>query len=78
MSIQSSYPDWLIYTELTSSGSSAAGMIKMASAIDLEWVEDLIPRLKEVNVKKLCGIKEAEHDGKVLGKRTERDEETKD
>lgn len=63
---------------MTSSGTSAAGTIKLASAIELEWVEDLIPRLKDVNVKRLCGLPEPKEDGKVLGKREEREEESKE
>jgi len=49
------YPDWLIYTELSSTASGSSGLMKLASEITLQWVEDLIPRLKDINVKKLCG-----------------------
>lgn len=58
LSTLNEHPDWLIYTELSSTMSGASGLMKLASELHLPWVEDLIPRLKEVNVKSLCGILE--------------------
>ena len=50
----------------------------MAFEIQLQWVEDKIPRLKEIDVNRLCGIEVSEQikmnpDG-IIGKRTEREE----
>jgi hypothetical protein len=36
----------------------------VACEIELPWVEPLLPRLKDIDVKKLCGIKE-----ELIGKR---------
>ena len=35
-------------------------MIRMASTINLEWIQDKLPLLKETNVNELCGLKPAE------------------
>ena len=78
-SIYDYYPDWLIYTEVTGSAlSGGQGLIKMAFEIDLQWIEDKMSRLKEFDVNRLCGIEpEAKDEQLQIGKRKERDEESK-
>ena len=49
-SLSDYYPDWLIHTDLTGSASGASGIIKMGFEVELSWIEDKIPRLKEVDV----------------------------
>ena len=44
------YPDWLIYTDLSGSQGGQSGLIKMAFEIDLSWIKDKIPRLKDIDV----------------------------
>ena len=50
------YPDWVIYTELAGTNSST-GLMKMCFEVELEWVEDKLPLLKEIDVMRLCGVK---------------------
>lgn len=45
------FPDWLLYTDLTSAANGGTGLMKLVSEIKLSWVEDYMPRLKEINVK---------------------------
>lgn len=63
-------PDWLIYTD--AAGSGGRGIIKLAFEIDIDWVKDKTPRLKDVDVNRLCGLPSEEP--KVGGKRAEREE----
>lgn len=51
------YPDWLIYTDLAGTNSSA-GIMKMCFEIKLDWVEDKLPLLKEIDVKRLSGYRQ--------------------
>jgi hypothetical protein len=53
LGINQYYPDWVIYTELSGAGQS--GIMKMSFEIKLSWVEDKMPLLKEVDVKRLSG-----------------------
>lgn len=39
--------DYVIYTELSGAGESSFGLMKMISVIDVKWVADLIPNLKD-------------------------------
>ena len=48
------YPTWLVYTDITGTGMNQ-GLVKSAFEIDLEWVSDKMPRLKEIDVSMLCG-----------------------
>lgn len=56
--LQDYYPDWLIYTDMTAGSSSGQqqGIMRMAFEIDLQWVQDKIPRLKDIDVNRLCGL----------------------
>ena len=74
-SINDYYPDWLIYTEISGTASGSNGIIKMSFEVELPWVEDKMPRLKEVDVKNLCGIQVIGTANAAGGKRKERDEE---
>lgn len=68
------YPDWLIYTDIAGTGlSGQQGMIRMAFEINLEWVKDKMPRLKEIDVNSLCDIP-TQTVSTILGKRQEREE----
>ena len=55
-------PDWLVFTEASGStaGSGGSGVIRMASKIDLEWIQTKIPLLKETDANELCGLKPKE------------------
>jgi len=64
------HPDWLIYTD--AAGSGGRGIIKLAFEIDIDWVNEKTPRLKDIDVNKLCGLPSIETH--VIGKRPERDE----
>ena len=51
--------DYVVYTQfkgvgVTNAGSSQMGIIGMASAIEVTWVSDLIPKLKDqVDIERL-------------------------
>jgi hypothetical protein len=64
----------LIYTD--ASGSGGRGIIKLAFEIDIDWVKDKTPRLKDVDVKRLCGL--APEEPQVIGKRPEREDRQED
>ena len=57
------YPDWLIHTDLSGTASGASGLIKMAFEVELSWIQDKMPRLKEFDVQQLCGIKKDQGKG---------------
>ena len=76
--MQDFYPDWLIYTDLSGMASGASGLIKMAFEVELPWIEDKMPRLKEVDVQRLSGIIKDDRNNIAedgIGKRKERDED---
>jgi HrpA-like RNA helicase len=50
--------------------ATCPGFLHEHMHIELPWVDSLLPRLKEIDVKRLCGITD-----KVVGKRKERQEE---
>lgn len=53
--ILSSYPKWLIYTQL--SGSSLThGTIRMLSKVKSKWLQCLLPRLNTLDPEKLFGL----------------------
>ena len=69
------YPDWVIYTDLQGTGSSSSsGTMKMVSQIELQWIQDKMPLLKEIDVLSLCGIVK-EQPKSNLGKRLQPEQE---
>lgn len=56
-SLQDSKSDYIIFTELGGSGfEGGLGLIKMASEISVDWVRDLIPKLRDdIDVLRLSG-----------------------
>eukprot|EP00347_Sterkiella_histriomuscorum_P017631 403348600 len=74
-SLNKHYPDWVIYTDISSSANGSAGMMRMVSEIKLSWVEDNLPKLKEIDVKQLCGraTQNSDNGKSNLGKRSGKD-----
>jgi hypothetical protein len=54
-----------------SSSGQQQGIMRMAFEIDLQWVQDKIPRLKDIDVNRLCGLEHPKDDVEkpLLGKR---------
>ena len=47
------YPDWILYTELAGSASGNKGIIRLASEIKVKWIEKKLPKLQQVDMKRL-------------------------
>lgn len=56
MSMLEYYPSWILYTQL-GGASLLHGSMKEASKIKSEWIEDLVPRLKQADEEMLTGGK---------------------
>ena len=56
MSMLEYYPSWILYTQL-GGASLLHGSMKEASKIKSEWIEDLVPRLKQADEASLLGGK---------------------
>ena len=71
------YPDWLIYTEATMKGhdNEGTGIIRMASPIQGQWIQDHMKILKKIDLEKLCG---KEPTKSKVGQKREAPEELKD
>ena len=54
ISILESYPNWIIFTLLGGS-SMTHGKLKEASKIKSEWIEDLVPKLNQLDLTRLSG-----------------------
>jgi hypothetical protein len=49
--------DYLIFTQLNGYGLESMGVIKAASKIDIDWVRNLMPKLKDkIDTSRLSGI----------------------
>jgi hypothetical protein len=48
-----SYPDWVLYTELTGSDRSNKGTMRLATEIKVKWIEKKIPLLEKVDMERL-------------------------
>lgn len=45
--LRDSESDYLIFTQLNGYGQEGVGVVKSASEIDVDWVRNLIPKLKD-------------------------------
>ena len=61
--VHENYPNWILYTEISGT-SKVNSIIKMGCEIKLNWVEEMIPLLKNVNEFILAMPKEIEFSGK--------------
>ncbi len=56
--LRDSNADYIVFTQLNGFGVEGVGSIRLGSEIEVDWVRDLIPRLKNpVDVKRLSGQK---------------------
>ena len=54
--LRDSNADYIVFTQLNGFGVEGVGSIRVGSEIEVDWVRDLIPRLKNaIDVKRLSG-----------------------
>lgn len=54
--MQDSKADYILFTQLNGFGVEGVGSIRLGSEIEVEWVRDLMPKLKHpVDVQRLSG-----------------------